>query len=97
MVGKHPVSERWVLRTPAGRVFVEPETVPFQGRHRERAKGHPLPPHLAWHSVRKESQDPFCLESPQEEPHEGEIMPTEHPREEENQGADVVSTLRGKS
>lgn len=30
MVGKHPVSEGWVLRTPAGSVFIEPETVPFR-------------------------------------------------------------------
>jgi len=30
VVGKHPMSEGWVLRTPACRVLTEPETVPFQ-------------------------------------------------------------------
>lgn len=68
----------------------------LSGLAQRKGKGTPRP-RLAWHSVRKESQDPFCLENPQEEQHEGEIMPTEHPREEENQGADIVSILRGKS
>lgn len=96
-MGEHPVSEWGMHRASAGRVLTEPETT-FPGWH-ERASERRNAPRLAWHSVRKEIQDPFCPEGPTPKK---SSMRMRQPlpsvlREEETRGTDTTSILGGKA
>lgn len=81
--GDTPVSKQWVCQPLLAGFSLNPRRY-LSKSAQEKAQRNAS--RLAWHSVRKEIQDPSAQNVPQED--EDEVVPSEHPQEEEERDTD---------